>query len=88
MSVENSPQNCGNVKRSCLSLLFGQTAHKEKAFIEVKLMCPPLTYKHDALHVNLCFVVLFSVISGAFAPVCFEILDVLPLIGDSEDPSR
>ena len=55
--------------------------------MEVKLMFPPLTYKQDALHVNLYVVIFLSVVSRTFSSVC-EILEVLLLIGDWDDPAK
>ena len=55
--------------------------------MEVKLMFPPLTYKQDALHVNLYVVIFALVVSWTFFPVC-EILEVLLLIGDWDDPAK
>ena len=55
--------------------------------MEVKFMFPPLTYKQDALHVNWYVVIFVSVVSRTFPPVC-EILEVLPLIGDRDDPVK
>ena len=46
-------------------------------------MFPPPTYKQDALHVNL-YVVIFS---WTFFPVR-EMFEVLPLIGDRDDPAK
>ena len=50
-------------------------------------MLPPLTYKQDALHVNLYVVIFVSIVLRTFSPVC-EILELLPLIGDRDDPAK
>lgn len=35
-----------------LCLLFGKIAPKENQFMEIRLISPPLTYRHDILHLN------------------------------------
>ena len=45
-------QSSGNVTCNSLCLLFGKIAHKGNHFIDSKLISPPLTYKHDILHLN------------------------------------
>ena len=43
-------QISGNVMCNSLCLVFGKIAPKENHFIDSKLISPPLTHKHDILH--------------------------------------
>ena len=52
MSTGESLQSSGNVMCNSRFLLFGKIAPKENHFIDSKLISPPLTYKHDILHVK------------------------------------